>query len=346
MAAGFHNILIIKPSALGDIVMALPALTALREGLPHAKISWLIRPEFAALIENHPHLDEVIIFDRKLLGKAWQRPTAFSSLLSLIRRLRHGNFDAVVDLQGLFRTATLARLSGTNTRLGMANARELGHLFYTDRIAQDENCIHIVDYCLRIVEALGAPRTDARFIIPKDQAAADAVTNVLITGDVNPDNYAVFIPSSKHAWKCWPAERFTELAQRIAGRFHLSIVATGSACDKDILDKLTAAASVPIANLAGQTNLRQLIELLRTARLVVSNDTGPGHIAAALGTPLVMMFGPSNPARLAPYGRPECVIDPCPAGRGTEIDSADPKFAITNISIDDVFQKVVEQLRA
>ena len=105
METVYRKILIIKPSALGDIVHALPALTALRRSFPEAKISWLVRPEFASLIEGHPHLDETILFDRKFLGKAWFHPKAFCSLVSLIISLRKKRFDLVVDLQGLLRTA-------------------------------------------------------------------------------------------------------------------------------------------------------------------------------------------------------------------------------------------------
>ncbi|MHC4368638.1 MAG: glycosyltransferase family 9 protein [Planctomycetota bacterium] len=129
MSESFKNILIIKPSSLGDIVLALPALTALRKSFPDAKISWLVRPEFAALLEHHPHLDEIILFDRKFLGKAWFHPGAFGALVLLIRRLRSCKFDVVFDFQGLFRTASLAWLSGCRKRFGRAGAREFAHIF-------------------------------------------------------------------------------------------------------------------------------------------------------------------------------------------------------------------------
>jgi lipopolysaccharide heptosyltransferase I len=344
MPQAFKNILIIKPSSLGDVVMALPALTALREGFPDGRISWLIRPQFAPLIENHPHLNEVILFDRKLLGKAWCSQYAFASLLNLVRHLRKSQFDAVIDLQGLFRTAVLARLSRCKNRLGMANAREFAHLFYSQRIPQDDHCIHVVDYYLKIIEALSVPHRQPQFIIPQDKAATDSVKGILANYGADPDNVAVLIPTSRHKWKCWPLERFAALAEKIHSQFHFSIVATGIAAEKPLLDELTHSAAVPIANLASRLNLRELVELLRAAKLVASNDTGPGHIAAALGTPLVMLFGPSNPARLAPYGRPECLVDPYPAGRGREIDSPDPRFSITNISLDQVYQRILHQL--
>ncbi len=139
MPEDFNNILIIKPSSLGDIVLALPALSALRKSFPNSRISWLVRPEFAALLENHPHLDEIILFDRKFLGKAWWNPGAFGALVSLIRRLRNGRFDVVFDFQGLFRTASLAWLSGCKRRFGRAGAREFAHIFYTHKVAQGKD---------------------------------------------------------------------------------------------------------------------------------------------------------------------------------------------------------------
>ena len=108
MVGPYEKILLIKPSSLGDIVTALPALSALRRSFPQARISWLIRPAFAPLIEGHPHLDEIILFDRKLHAKAWYSPRAAGDLLSLLSKLRHSQFDAVLDLQGLLRTGLLA----------------------------------------------------------------------------------------------------------------------------------------------------------------------------------------------------------------------------------------------
>jgi lipopolysaccharide heptosyltransferase I len=338
------NILIIKPSSLGDIVLALPALTALRESLPDAKISWLIRPEFSGLLENHPHLDNVIIFDRELLGKAWFHPHAFNSLLSLIRRIRRSKFDAVVDLQGLFRTASLAWLSGCKKRFGLAKTKELAHFFYTHKIAQDKNCIHLVDYYLKLVQNITASETQARFIFPQAPQAVDSVTALLADNDIKPDNYAVLITGSAHRDKCWPIQRFAVLADKISSQFQLSIVVVGTEPERQMIDNLIDLANVPIANLAGRTSLTELSALLKAAKLVISNDTGPGHIAAALGTPLVMIFGRSNPARVAPYKRPQCVVAIEPDGRGLQPDSTNPKHNINNITVPQVYQKVCEQM--
>ncbi|MCH8120840.1 MAG: glycosyltransferase family 9 protein [Planctomycetes bacterium] len=341
-----RNILIIKPSSLGDIVLALPALTALRKSFPDAKISWLIRPEFAPLLENHPHLTEIIPFDRRFLGKAWFHPGALGSLISLIRRLRRAKFDAVIDFQGLFRTASLAMLSGCKKRFGIANAREFAHLFYTHKITQTQDCIHLVDYYLKIIQAVGASELDVHFVLPHHPDAAEAVGGLLARHGITPDNYVVFVPGSAHEDKRWPIERFAELAEKISSQYGLSLIAVGTESEAGLIQKLQNLSKVTIENFAGRTSLSELIALLKTARLVVSNDTGPGHIAAALGTPLVLMFSWSNPARIAPYERSECIVAREPHSRGLKIKSTDPKHNVDTITVDEVYQKVCEQLGA
>ncbi len=344
MPESLKNILIIKPSSLGDIVLALPALTALRKSFPDAMISWFVRPEFAQLLENHPHLTEIIPFDRKFLGKAWFHPHAFGSLLSLIRRLRRSKFDAVIDLQGLFRTASLGWLTSCKKRFGMADARELAHIFYTHKVPQNRDCIHVVDYYLKIIRSAGASDVAVQFVLPQDSRAADSISRLLAAHGIAHDNYAVLVPGSAHEDKRWPVGRFAALADKISSQFGLSLIAVGTAPEASIVERLKSLANVPLTNLAGQTSLSELIALLSAARLVISNDTGPGHIAAALSTPLVLMFSWSNPARIAPYGRPECMVAREPYGRGFKIKSTDPKHNVDTITVDEVYQKVCEQM--
>lgn len=344
--SAMKNILLIKPSSLGDIVLALPALSALRKSFPDSKISWLVRPEFAPLLKNHPDLSEVILFDRKFLGKALFNPCAFAALVSFIWRLNRSKFDAVFDLQGLFRTAAFSWLSGCKKRFGMAGAGEFAHLFYTHKVKQDKDSIHLVDYYLKIVQTAGAHQTQVQFVLPVAPAAANAVKRLLASQGIKPDNYACFVPTSAHQGKCWPAERFAALADRVSKKFHLSIIATGAASEKDAVERLKKKANVPIVNFAGATCISELVALLKGARLVVSNDTGPGHIAAALGVPVVLLFGPTNPARVHPYNRPECAVAVEPDGRGFKADSYDPKHDIKAITVDEVYQKVCEQLNS
>ncbi len=344
MPESLKNILIAKPSSLGDIVLALPALTALHKSFPDAKISWLVRPEFSPLLENHPDLTEVIPFDRKFLGKAWFHPRAFGALVRLIVNLRRGRFDVAFDFQGLFRTAILAWLSGCKKRVGMANAREFAGIFYTDKIAPDPQTPHLVDYYMRMIRAAGAVEQSVEFVFPQDRAAAESVANLLASHGIAEKSYAVLVPGSAQPDKCWPVERFAFVAQKVSSQFGLPIVAAGTASESALIERLKSLTHVPVANIAGRTSLKELVALLRAARLVVSNDTGPGHIAAALGTPLVLMFSWSNPARIAPYGRAECMVANEPYSRGKKIRSTDPQHSISAITVEQVYKKICEQL--
>jgi heptosyltransferase-1 len=345
MVDSYENILIIKPSSLGDIVHALPALSALRKNYPEAEISWLIRPEFAPLIQNHPDLTRVIFFDRKFLGKSWYNPKAFAELLFLIKRLRVKKFDLVVDLQGLFRTGSLAWLSGCKKRIGLAGAREFASMFYTHKIPHTLQNIHMVNYYLTIIKELGASESETCFKLPIGHKDIDSINELLRVHNVDAKNYVVLIPGSTHDDKCWPVENFAQIAQRIHTEFGLSLVASGSASEKIITEKLKTVSKVPIVDFAGLTSLGELVSLINGAQLVVSNDTGPGHIAVALGVPLVMIFGRANPARVGPYKREQCIVAIEPFSRGFKPNSKNPKYHVSNITVERVYKKVCQQLK-
>ena len=344
MPTAYQRILLIKPSSLGDVVMALPALSALHRSFPRARISWLIRPEFAPLLEGHPHLDEIILFDRKSLAGAWRSLKAFRDLVSLVGELRSRRFDAVLDLQGLFRSASLAWLSGGRQRFGPSR-RELAYFFYTTALPPRLEWIHVVDYYLKLVGAMGATDRRVEFVLPEKPAAATAARNLLARHAIDPARYAVLIPGSAQVSKCWPAERFAALAGRLTSEHRLAVIATGSKSESAMVEQIRRLAKNPVANLASETSLPELVEVLRSAKLVVSNDTGPGHIAAALGRPLVMLFSWSNPLRVGPYGRPQCVVARDAAGRGLAIKSRNPQHAIDHITLEEVYAKVIEQLK-
>jgi len=344
MSSAWKNILLIKPSSLGDIVMALPALSALRRSFPQARITWLVRPAFAGLIEGHPHLDEIIHFDRKTLGKAWYCPFAMKALGSLIGDLRRRRFDAVLDLQGLLRSASLSWACGCKYRFGPVWGREFAHWFYTTTVPRHADWVHVIDYYMKIIEALGGCDLGVEFVLPEKPAAVEAVGALLSQHDLARERYAVLIPGSAQISKCWPAARFGSLADRLASEHGLAIVATGSGAESAMIERIQSHATCRMVNLAGRTSLPELVEVLRSARIVISNDTGPGHIAAALGKPLVMMFSWSNPLRVGPYRRPECIVARDISKRGLAIKSRDPQHAIQHITLDEVYARVAAQL--
>jgi len=206
--------------------------------------------------------------------------------------------------------------------------------------------VHVVDYYLKLVEAMGASDLRPEFILPEKPVAAGAAHVLLSQHRIDADRYAVIIPGSAQTSKCWPAERFAALADRLASEHGLAVVATGSKSESAMIEKIRSLAKHPPANLASQTPLPELVEVLRRARLVVSNDTGPGHVAGALGRPLVMMFSWSNPLRVGPYGRPQCIVARDIEQRGLANRSRDPRHAIRHLALDEVYAKAVEQLQA
>ncbi|MEA2708586.1 MAG: heptosyltransferase [Phycisphaerales bacterium] len=293
-----RRILLIKPSAIGDVVHALPVLNLLRRRWPEAHIAWLVTPACSNLLDGHPMLNEVILFERGRFGRGWREPAAAAGLFSFLKGLRHREFDLVVDLQGLFRSGWMTWQTRAPVRIGFANAREFSPVFYTHRVDVGDVEQHAIDRYLKVTAALGCGDFPVEFpfyVTEEDRRHVDSFVPVDVP-------YAVLIPGTNWRTKRWPIERFAALVKPLRERFGLATVAAGSP------DEMELAGHVDGINAAGKTTLRQLAALLERASLVVANDSGPMHIAAALGRPLVTPFGPTNPIRTGPYRRADSVI--------------------------------------
>lgn len=341
MTGQIKKILIIKPSALGDIVQSLPAACCLAENFPNAQIHWFVRPEYAPLLENHPCIHKIVIFDRKKLGKWWCKPSAFMELVRLVGLLRKEKYDIVFDFQGRFRSAIFAWFSGCKQRFGMAGTQEITGIFYTRKIKQSS--IHLVDYFMDMVSLAGVKGGRIEFGLKPASQAVDEVRKILASHNINANNYAVFAPAATVEAKRWPVENFAALAGRIYEKYRCSIIAVGVESEKQIVEKLVSLAGVPVTNLAGQTDIKKLVALLSKAKFVVSNDTGPAHIAAALGVPMVLIFGYTNPLRVGPYGRKGTVAAIDADKRGIEVESTNPAHDIKNVSVENVFNIILKQ---
>jgi lipopolysaccharide heptosyltransferase I len=296
-----RRILLIKPSAIGDVVHALPILTLLRKRWPDAHIAWLLTPACANLLDGHPLLNEVILFERGRFGRGWREPAAAKGLVTFMKHLRRGEFDLVVDLQGLFRSGWMAWETRAPVRIGFANGREFSPVFYTHRIDVGTTEQHAVDRYLKVTAALGCGDSPGEFpfhVTDEDRRHVDALVPAIAEGKP----YAVLIPGTNWVTKRWPVERFASLVKPLRDRFGLLSIVAGSPGELDLAGKVGGI------NVAGKTTLRQLVALLERAALVVANDSGPMHIAAALGRPLVTPFGPTNPVRTGPYRRDDAVI--------------------------------------
>ncbi|HOK96076.1 MAG TPA: glycosyltransferase family 9 protein [Anaerohalosphaeraceae bacterium] len=344
--ADYHNILIIKPSALGDIVHALPVLSSLRASFPKSRLSWLVRKEFAPLLECAEGLDNIITFDRKEMGRWYRNRRALMSLLELRNQLRAARFDLVLDLQGLLRSAIFAWMTGCPDRIGMREAREGAHLFHTRIIDRPAGTVHLLDYYHSILQAIGASvrLTECPLTVPP--AAENSILQKMQLYGLRPKQFLVLIASSAHASKCWPPQHFAAAAESLHKRFGWDTAAVGTAGDKTAIEAIQSCCRIPVANLAGQTSIPELIALFRHSAAVISNDTGPGHIALAVKSPAVLVFGPTNPLRLGPYRRPECIAAIDPDKRGCAVKSSNPAYRIEHVPAEMVIEKILEQIPA
>ena len=291
------KILLIKPSAIGDVVHTLPILKLVRDRWPSAHIAWLLTPSCAGLLQGHPLLSEVILFDRRRFGRGWRSAKSLLGLTSFTVDLRRANFDLVLDLQGLFRSGWLAWQTRAAVRVGFANAREMAPVFYTHRVEVGDGDQHAIERYLKLARAVGC-EGEASFEFIADESDRQSVRQKI--GHDRP--YAVLLPGTNWPTKRWPVERFAALAWALRERLGLESVVAGGAGD------IALGERIGVLNLAGKTSLRELVALLEGAQLVVANDSGPMHIAAALGRPLVAVFGPTNPLRTGPYGRMDSVV--------------------------------------
>ncbi|MDD4889726.1 MAG: lipopolysaccharide heptosyltransferase I [Phycisphaerae bacterium] len=303
-----RRILIIKPSALGDVVHGLPVLHGLRTAYPDAHIAWMIRPAYADVIRGHRELDEIIDFDRKHFGRmlwSWRSARDFCLWVGDLARRK---FDLVVDLQGLLRTGIFSWFSLARRRIGPANARECSWLFYNQRVRSAPGVVHAVDRNYLFAVPLGFDSVPPTFELPIGQPARDSVRARLMDAGLPPGRpFAVLAPGASYESKRWPADRFARVAEHLADR-GITPVLSGAPNEAAIAAQVRQASRAPLVDLVGRTNVKEAMALLENATVVVSNDSGPMHLAAALGRPLVAIFGPTDPARTGPFRRPGSVV--------------------------------------
>lgn len=290
-----RRICLIKPSALGDVVQTLPALSALRERYPDASISWVINQELAELLEGHPHLDEVIRFNRRGSMHSW---------LGLFEGLREREFDLVFDLQGLLRTALMMAATRAPVRVGLQTAREGAHLVCHCTLPNTDRGRPAHSRYWRVAEAVGMGDRDPQTVIPiGEDARAWALGRF---GDLS-DRILAVHPGARWMSKRWPVEKFAVVACKAMRLHGFSTVIVGSAAERDVGTQLQDLLRqfVPngsVLNLTGETSLIQLAAVLQACNIVLTNDSGPMHLAAGLGTPVLGVFTCTSPVRSGPPG--------------------------------------------
>lgn len=300
----YRNILIVKLSAIGDVIHALPVATALKACYPHARITWVVEKPASDLLTNNPNIDEIIIFDKpqcKTLGGLLGYAPGF------ISTLRKHKFDLALDLQGLFKSAFITYMSGAPKRLVYCNARE-----HSDKVSQKvcgpNSQGHIVERYLDVARELGCHIEQPEFTInitEKEAALATAIAKQAGLDIANP--YVVLIPGTNWPNKCWPPGHFAQLAEKLFEQ-HIIPIFVGTNADKTAMDEIVGKCSIPPVDLTGKTSLKQLAHIIKNAKTVVAGDTGPMHLAAAVNTPVIALFGPTDPLRNGPYGAGNTVL--------------------------------------
>lgn len=290
------NILIVRLGALGDIVHAVPAAAALRDAFPHARIDWLVAGKHREILDLITPIDRVIVLEKPTVA-AW---------IAVARDMRARCYDVALDFQGLMKSAVLARASGARRVLGFSiwHLREKGAApFYSESLDASREQPHVIYKNLRLIEALGVQNPRVEFPFRRiDSPARDAMVAQAAGAP-----FAVINPGAAWPNKCWYSDRFGELASFIHDvRGLVPFVLWGPG--EEPLARAVVDASNGAARLAPTTRLADLVEICRSASLMVSGDTGPLHIATAIGTPVVSIFGPTDPLRNGPWSSDDIAI--------------------------------------
>jgi heptosyltransferase I len=282
-----QRFLVVRLGSLGDLIHTLPAVAALRAGFPRARLDWVVERKWSPLVELVTAVDTVI---------PWQRGVA--NALTGIRDLRKRDYSCAIDFQGLHKSALLARFSGAPRRIGFDSkfAREPGaSRFYNERVVPAGK--HVAEMNLSLAVAAGAPRTDdlrCPLRLPEESAALRELRE-----RENLVDFCVVSPGGGWRSKCWPLERYGALCAELWRRRSARVVVNGGPGEEELCRAVVASAA-PAKPVIFSPTLHDLAALVGKARVVVGADTGPMHLAAALGTPVVALFGPTDPARNGP----------------------------------------------
>ena len=325
----FRKILLIKLSAVGDVVHTIPVLNKLHRRYPMAQLDWLVTPAIAELLRHHPAITNIIEFEREAWSTPW-RLTPFASYARLATKLRAAAYDLVVDMHGQFRTAALTLATGASVRIGFdrprarvwdasprkfpeqarkhawQGAREGSWVAYTHHIPVPTLDLHAVDRYLNVGPILGLDREPADFSFPIPQSAVSHVETLLAQHGVNRADIVILAPGTIWETKEWGSDKFAKVAGHFMSK-GFAVVLIGSQRERVVCEKVVDLAPGAI-DLGGRTTLSELAALIRRSAISITNDSGPMHLAVALNRPVVSIFGPTDPIWIGPYGRPYAVL--------------------------------------
>lgn len=334
-----QRILLIRPSALGDVCRTVPVAASLRRAFPGARIEWLVQAEFADAIRSHPAVDAVVPFERRGMTRgSFVRMAGWKRLGALVRRLREPRYDLVIDCQGLARSGLFALMTGGRARVGYSNAEEMASWAYTMRVDAPREW-HTVDRMLALVGALGVePVRDLRLVVPPEDR--DGAPEWVMR-----ERYAVIAPSSRWPAKRWPSDRFAQVAATLleAGVVE-RIVVVGSGTERDQCAAVLGVGGGRVEDLVGRTGVGGLMAVIERAAIVIANDSAALHMAVGFDRPMVGLFGPTRIDLVGPYGRERDVIQPSIPEAGVTHKDPRHRSMMERIPVDAVVRAALERM--
>jgi 3-deoxy-D-manno-octulosonic-acid transferase/heptosyltransferase-1 len=345
------NILIVKLSAIGDVIHTLPALNTIRNYYPNANITWLVEEDAASLVQGHKALDRVLVSKRKRWLKALRSLSFLNTIKEVygfIKALRDTRYDMILDFQALLKSGILIAIARGRRKIGFGKGlehMEHSYIFLNERIPAVDMEIHALSRGMMLLNAVGIPTNEVEYKLPMSDHDRKKIDELMKQHGINDEKSLIAInPVAKWETKLWPKKQFAELADMLIGQYDMKIVFTGGIKDYSIIQAITSSMKGRAINFAGKTTLTELAALYEKAALVVSTDTGPMHLAAAVGTPVVALFGPTAPWRTGPYGtghqliKAELECSPCFKRRCETTD------CMYQISVDQVLKGVQKVL--
>ncbi len=340
------RILVVRLSSIGDLVHTLPVLSALRRRFPDATIDWLVETRHRDVLLSNPDINELVEVDTFAWRKCLFAPATWKAIATSVREIRKRDYDVVFDFQGTIKSAVAARLAKSDRHIGFATSaikEKAASVFYSEQMSVNGTPHHVIDRHLRLVTAVGIETDERKFpiVVPDemDELAKEKLESLGLS------DYAILNPGASWVTKRWDPEKFAAIAIAIAKEWNLPSLIIWGPGEEDAARRIVEIAGES-AKLAPPTGVRDVIPYIRRARLFVSGDTGPMHLASASGVPVVGIFGPTDPARNGPFGAGDEVVwknvpcGPCYKHRCPGYD----EVCMTSIEVDDVLEAIRRRL--
>ena len=311
MNEDLHNVLIVKLSAMGDVIHALPVSYAIKETFPNAQLTWVVEPPSLPLLQMNPCVDKILLFNKKNFRTL---KGFMHEFFPFKHELQEQHFDAVLDLQGLFKSAAIAFFAKSNIKLGICNMREMSDKISTPVIGDNAEG-HIVERYLDTARAVGCAVEQVVFPIQIPDEEVAKANEIMDRAGLRAGNpFVAMIVGANWPNKRWPTQNFAALGDWFYDLAVVPVLIGSGDLDAQRAQEIASLMEIPPINLVNSTNIPQLAHVLRSSRLVIGGDTGPVHLGSALGVRTIMLMGPTNATRNGPYGQIQNAIEverPC-----------------------------------